>query len=294
MNEAKLTFLGTGTSQGVPMIGCDCPVCTSSDPRDKRLRASALVEYGGLTILVDAGPDFRYQMLRAGVRHLDAILLTHNHKDHTGGLDDVRSFNLLEAKPINIFCEEYVEKSLRMEYSYAFAEKKYPGAPEWHVHRITGDKPFEVFSNQGEETLVWESGFGYRHLAPQGSGAVPPVTVVPVHGYHNKQRSISVLGYRFGDIAYLTDMNLLEDSELEKLRGLEAVTLNCVKVGTHHSHFSLPEVLSLFEKIGARRSYITHISHMLPSHAEFQKMLPEGVFAAYDGLEIVGSCHSGV
>lgn len=288
MNKAKLTFLGTGTSQGVPMIGCGCPVCTSADPRDKRLRSSALVEYGGLTILVDAGPDFRYQMLRAGVRHLDAILLTHNHKDHTGGLDDVRSFNLLEAKPVNIYCEQYVEHSLRMEYSYAFAEKKYPGSPEWHVHSIDGKKPFDVCSNACEETLVWESGYGYHHVEPDADAAPSSVRVIPVQGYHNKSRSISVLGYRFGDIAYLTDMNLLEDCELEKLRGLEAVTLNCVKVGTHHSHFSLAEVLDLFGRIGAKRSYITHISHMLPPHGEFQKMLPEGVFAAYDGLEITG------
>lgn len=286
MNETKLTFLGTGTSQGVPMIGCECPVCASTDPRDRRLRASALVEYGGLTILVDAGPDFRYQMIRAGVKHLDAILLTHNHKDHTGGLDDVRSFNLLEAKPVNIFCEEYVERSLRMEYSYAFAEKKYPGSPEWHVHRISGAAPFEVFSNAGEDTLVWESGYGYHHV-PADEPTIPqPVEVVPIQGWHNKARSLSVLGYRFGPIAYLTDMNLLDDSELEKLRGLDTVTLNCVKVGTHHSHFSLAEVLELFEKIGARRSYITHISHMLPPHADFQKMLPPGVFAAYDGLVV--------
>ena len=134
--KAKLTFLGTGTSQGVPMIGCDCPVCRSADPRDKRLRSSALVEYGGLTILVDAGPDFRYQMLRQDVRHLDAILLTHNHKDHTGGLDDIRAFNLIERHPVNIYCEKYVEDTLRQDYSYAFAEPKYPGSPEWHVHII--------------------------------------------------------------------------------------------------------------------------------------------------------------
>ena len=137
-SKARLTFLGTGTSQGIPMIGCDCPVCTSSDPRDRRLRASALVEYGGLTILVDAGPDFRYQMLRANVRHIDAILLTHNHKDHTGGLDDVRSFNLIEHHPVNIYCQEYVKNTLRGEIPYAFAEVLYPGAPEINVRTPTG------------------------------------------------------------------------------------------------------------------------------------------------------------
>jgi phosphoribosyl 1,2-cyclic phosphate phosphodiesterase len=143
MKKAKLTFLGTGTSQGVPMIGCSCDVCSSADPRDKRLRSSVLVDYAGKRILVDAGPDFRQQMLRAGVSHLDAILLTHNHKDHTGGLDDIRAFNYLEKKASQIYCEKYVEGSLRMEYSYAFEEIKYPGARKWNVH-IIDEKPFSI------------------------------------------------------------------------------------------------------------------------------------------------------
>ena len=147
-----LKFLGTGTSQGVPMIGCGCDVCRSRDPRDKRLRASVLVEHEGLAILVDAGPDFRQQMLREGVSHLDAILLTHNHKDHTGGLDDIRAFNYLEKRATEIYCEKYVEDALRMEYSYAFAEKKYPGAPEWHVHNID-ENPFEIRCG-GNKSLV--------------------------------------------------------------------------------------------------------------------------------------------
>jgi len=281
----KLTFLGTGTSQGVPMIGCTCDVCTSKDPRDNRLRASALVEYGGLTILVDCGPDFRYQMLRAGVRHLDAILLTHNHKDHTGGLDDVRSFNLLEAKASNIYCEAYVEKSLRKEYSYAFDEVKYPGAPEWHVHRIDGKAPFMVQSNANEPTLVWESGFGYRHEEHEDR-PVESVEVIPIQGWHHKEKKLSVLGFRFGDLAYLTDMNLIEDEEFEKLKGVKVVTINCVKLTPHHSHFSLPEALAFFERVGAERSYITHISHLLPKHAELAAMLPPGVSPAWDGLVV--------
>lgn len=284
--NAKLTFLGTGTSQGIPMIGCDCPVCKSSDPRDSRLRASALVEYGGLTILVDAGPDFRAQMLRAGVTHLDAILLTHNHKDHTGGLDDTRSFNLLESRPINIYCEQYVENSLRKEYSYAFAEPRYPGSPEWHMHRIDGSKPFTVRSNADEEILVWESGFGYHHKLTEVKGLVPEVEVVPIQGWHHKVKQLSVLGYRFGDIAYLTDMNLIEDEEFEKLKGLRAVTINCVKRGGHYSHFSLGEALDFFERVGARDSYITHLSHLLPPHAALESELPAGVHLAYDGLKI--------
>ena len=145
MKKAKLTFLGTGTSQGVPMIGCDCEVCRSTDIKDKRLRASALVDYDGFRILIDAGPDFRQQMLREGITHLDAILLTHNHKDHTGGLDDVRAFNYIEKRASEIYCEKYVEDSLRLEYGYAFAEKKYPGAPEWNVHTIDST-PFEITS----------------------------------------------------------------------------------------------------------------------------------------------------
>ena len=160
--SVRLTFLGTGTSSGVPFIACNCPVCTSQDPHDKRLRASVLVEWDGISIVVDAGPDFRQQMLRANVQHLDAILLTHNHKDHTGGLDDTRGFNLAECKPVNIYCEQYVEASLRKEYAYAFAEPRYPGSPEWHMHTIDGKTPFLVHSNEGEASLRWESGVGYH------------------------------------------------------------------------------------------------------------------------------------
>ena len=288
MNNATLTFLGTGTSQGIPMIGCDCPVCRSADPRDKRLRASALVHYGGLTIVVDCGPDFRYQMLRAGVRHLDAILLTHNHKDHTGGLDDVRSFNLLEAKPVNIYCQEYVEQSLRREYSYAFEENKYPGAPEWNVHRISGDEPFLVHSNAAERTLVWESGFGYHYEEPSGKEILPPVEVIPIRGWHHEQKVLPVLGFRFGNIAYLTDMKRIEESEYAKLQGLDAVTINCVKIKPHHSHFSLREALDFFERVGAKESYITHLSHLLPTHEDFARMLPPHVHPAWDGLVLGG------
>lgn len=284
MTRARLTFLGTGTSQGLPMIGCDCPVCRSLDPRDKRYRASVLVEYGALTILVDAGPDFRSQMLRAGIRHLDAILLTHNHKDHTGGLDDVRSLNLVEGHPVNIYCEEYVEQSLRREYSYAFAQPRYPGSPEWHMHRINGREPFVVHSNAIDEVLSWESGFGYRHLPPENAVDTPE-TVIPVQGWHHRNRDLSVLGYRFGNIAYLTDICSIDDSEIyEKLQGLDAVTIGCVKRGAHFSHPSLQECLDFFGKVGARESYITHISHLLPAYADFDSELPADVHPAYDGL----------
>ncbi|MCQ2158495.1 MAG: MBL fold metallo-hydrolase [Bacteroidales bacterium] len=284
----KLTFLGTGTSQGVPMIGCDCPVCRSADPRDKRLRASVFVEYNGLSIVVDAGPDFRYQMLREGIRHIDAILLTHNHKDHMGGLDDIRAFNLKEAKPVNIYCEQYVLDALKREYCYAFAEPRYQGAPEWHVHTIDAGSPFKVYSNEFEEKLIWETGKGYRHEDNAGvdMDSVPYAEIIPIQGYHHKNRDLSVLGYRFGDVAYLTDMNVIDDCELEKLHGLKAVTLNCVKRLPHYSHFSLQECLDFFEKVGAEQSYITHISHLLPAFTDFDRELPDNVHPAYDGQTI--------
>ena len=207
--KAKLTFLGTGTSQGVPMIGCGCEVCRSRDPRDKRLRASVLVEYEGMTILVDAGPDFRQQMLREGISHVDAILLTHNHKDHTGGLDDIRAFNYIEKKASEIYCEKYVEDSLRLEYSYAFAEKKYPGSPEWHVHNIDG-KPFTVAAGGPYEILSWEPGKGYIHTLSGENDPIRTAEIIPIRGMHYK---LPVLGYRFGNIAYCTDMNFIPDEE---------------------------------------------------------------------------------
>lgn len=251
----KLTFLGTGTSQGVPMIGCDCPVCRSNDPRDKRLRSSVLVEYEGLTILVDAGPDFRQQMLREDVRHLDAILLTHNHKDHTGGLDDIRAFNYLEKEAAHIYCEKYVEEALRMEYSYAFAEHKYPGAPEWDVHLID-ENPFYIKG----------------------------VEIVPIRGRHYK---LPVLGYRFGNIAYCTDMNHISEGEFDKLQGLDHFVINCVRRGSHISHFSLEEVMAVAEHVGAKHTWITHLSHQLPCHAELAAELPDRIQPAYDGLSIM-------
>ena len=252
MSKTQLTFLGTGTSQGVPMIGCGCEVCKSTDPRDKRLRSSVLVKHEGLRILVDAGPDFRYQMLRAGVSSLDAILLTHNHKDHTGGLDDIRAFNYLEKKATQIYCEKYVEESLRKEYSYAFAEIRYPGAPEWNVH-IIDDKPFTVNG----------------------------VEIIPIRGRHFK---LPVLGYRFGNIAYCTDMNHIPDEEYEKLQNLDHFIINCVRRGRHISHYSLEQAIEVAQKVGAKHSWLTHLSHQLPCYEDLKKELPEGILPAFDGL----------
>lgn len=250
----SITFLGTGTSQGIPMIGCDCPVCTSDDPKDKRLRASALVEYEGRKFLIDAGPDFRQQMLREGVRHLDAILLTHHHKDHTGGLDDVRSFNYLEKRSFPIYCEASVQESLRKEYYYVFSESPYPGAPQMDLRTITS-LPFEI----------------------EG------VRIVPIRAMHYK---LPVLGFRFGDCAYVTDANYIPESEFEKLEGVKVFVVNTVKRTQHISHFSLPEAIAVAQRTGAGRCYLTHLSHLLPRHRDLASQLPEGIQPAWDGLRI--------
>ena len=297
----RLTFLGTGTSQGVPIIGCQCAVCQSADQRDKRFRSAAFVQHDGLNILVDAGPDFRSQMLANGISHLDAILLTHNHKDHTGGLDDVRSLNYIDRKAVEIFCEEKVLRSLRVEYAYAFAEHKYPGAPEWHVHLID-ERPFRVESLENAGELEWVHDIGYFYRQPDGSlkpsdNAVTEAlhdapNVLPIRGYHDQ---MPVLGFRFGNIAYITDMSKLPDGELSKLQGLEHVTLNTVSYNPHHSHFSLEEALLLADKIGAAHTWLTHLSHAFPSYPLFYQELitrckemgiRSQVHPAYDGLII--------
>ena len=236
------------------MIGCNCEVCRSTDSHDKRLRASVYVEHEGLKILVDAGPDFREQMLREGISSVDAILLTHNHKDHTGGLDDIRAFNYLEKKATQIYCEKHVEDSLKMEYSYAFAENKYPGAPEWDVH-IIDSNPFTING----------------------------IDIIPIRGRHYK---LPVLGYRFGNIAYCTDMNHIPEEEFEKLKGLDHFIINTVRRGHHISHFSLEGALEIAAKVGAKHSWLTHLSHQLPVHSALSAEMPEGVLPAYDGLRI--------
>ena len=301
---SELTFLGTGTSQGIPLIGCHCPVCRSSDPRDKRLRAAALVRHGGKTILIDAGPDFRTQMLGRAVTHLDGILLTHNHKDHTGGLDDVRALNYVDRKAVDIYCEDRVLKSLQAEYAYAFAKKKYPGSPEWHIHRI-GETPFRLAPcDEGVLEWIHDKGYFYRRydgsLVPSDNAVHPAPAVdsaaeeaiIPIRGYHD---AMPVLGFRFGPIAYLTDMSRLPESEQDKLHGLKHLTLNTVGYKPHHSHFSLDEALVLAGSIGAEHTWLTHLSHSFPCHEAFCREIEQrcgelGVTAsvrpAYDGLTI--------
>ena len=330
--KARLTFLGSGTSQGVPIIGCQCEVCRSTDTRDKRFRASVYVEYGGLNILVDAGPDFRMQMLAHGLCHLDAILITHNHKDHTGGLDDVRSLNYIDRRASEIFCERNVLEDFIREYPYVFKFPKYPGAPEWHIH-VIDERPFIINKDTAEKELVWvhDVGYHYRHpdgtliptarsiddmiedasifdhstpLHPQGGLRGEPlrlpeslrsdsaVTVIPIRGFHDQ---LPVLGFRFGDIAYITDMSSIPEAEFEKLKGLKHLTLNTVGYKRHHSHFSLDEVLELAGKIAAGHTWLTHLSHTFPRHEEFEKQLDRMcsergiksvVRPAFDGLVI--------
>lgn len=252
--QNSITFLGTGTSQGIPLIGCHCEVCDSMDPRDKRLRTSALIEYEGIKVVIDAGPDFRQQMLREDIRTLDGILLTHQHKDHTGGLDDVRAFNYITGKNMPIYCEPRVQESLKMEYSYAFLEKKYPGVPEFELHTI-GPEPFKING----------------------------VEIIPIRAMHYK---LPVLGFRFGKLGYLTDANYISDEEIEKLRGVSVFVINTIRRAKHISHFSLDEALDVARRVGARKTYLTHLSHQIEKHSELALFLPDGVTPAYDMLKV--------
>ncbi len=256
----KLTFLGTGTSQGVPVIGCRCAVCTSADPRDRRLRTSAMVETQGRRFVIDAGPDFRYQMLRAGVRHIDAILLTHEHKDHTGGLDDVRAFNFVDYPPtihrVDIYAAPRVAACVRKDFDYAFERDKYRGVPEMALHEIDVSQPFSVAG----------------------------IEVVPVSGQHSDR--FEVTGYRIGPLAYLTDFKTIAKSEIEKLMGVDVLVVNALRFTPHVSHFNVAEAVALINRVQPRKAYLTHMSHEIGLHAEAKSKLPQGVQLAYDGLTV--------
>ena len=255
----KLTFLGTGTSQGVPVIGCRCAVCRSDDPRDRRLRTSALVSTQGRNLVIDAGPDFRYQMLRAGVRRIDGVLLTHEHKDHIGGLDDVRAFNFMDypqIRRVDLYATPRTARCVRKDFDYAFATDKYRGVPELELHEIDERQPFSV------------AGVG----------------VVPVAGHHSAR--FEVTGYRIGRLAYLTDFKAIEPAEREKLHGLDVLVVNALRYAPHDSHFCVEEALALIEEVRPRRAYLTHMSHEIGLHAVAEPRLPEGVRLACDGLEV--------
>ncbi len=258
---SKITFFGTGTSQGVPMIGCNCDVCTSTDAKDNRLRTSALIEYNNLKILIDAGPDFRYQMLRSKTLHLDAVLLTHSHKDHTGGLDDIRAFNYFTKRAFPIYCEERVLESLKMEFAYVFEENPYPGIPQFDV-KVIDEKPFKVNS------------------FPEGNLSA---IITPIRAMHHY---LPVLGFRIGCLAYITDASYIPESEYSKLKDLDIIVVNTVRKEKHISHFSLQEAIEVIQKSGAKRGYLTHLSHQIGKHSELEKILPENIFPAYDMLSL--------
>lgn len=234
------------------MIGCDCEVCTSADKKDKRLRSSIMVESAKTRLVVDTGPDFRYQMLREKVKHLDAVIFTHPHKDHLAGLDDIRGFNYLTKKPMKVYADSLTEEALRRDFYYAFSDTKYPGIPELNLNTITLD-PFTV-------------------------GDIP---VTPISVWHLK---MPVLGFRFGKFTYITDANRIDETEKEKIKGSEVIVLNALRKMKHISHFNLEEAIALVKDLKIPAAYFTHISHQLGRHADVEKELPEGIHLAYDGL----------
>ncbi|MFT3825624.1 MAG: MBL fold metallo-hydrolase [Chitinophagaceae bacterium] len=249
-----ITFLGTGTSSGVPMIACPCEVCASTNKKDKRLRSSIMIQSANTTLVVDAGPDFRYQMLRAEVKQLDGIVFTHSHKDHVAGLDDVRAFNFFSGKGMPVYSTEMTQEVLIREFPYAFADTKYPGLPEIKLNSFTNE-PFVV-------------------------GDIP---IVPVDVWHLK---MPVTGFRFGKFTYITDANRIEEAEKEKIKGSEVLVLNALRKEKHISHFSLSEAIALAQELQIPTTYLTHVSHQMGLHDVVEKELPPGIHFAYDGLEI--------
>lgn len=251
----KVTFLGTGTSQGVPVIACGCHVCQSTDSRDKRLRSSIHIELDDCSLVVDTGPDFRCQMLRKGVQHLDAVLMTHSHKDHIAGLDDVRAFNYKQQASIPIFGTVATHDSLRSEFYYAFSEDKYPGVPQLELIEIQATRSFHVGKHE----------------------------ILPIEVMHHK---MPVLGFRIGDFAYVTDAKTISETSYTLLDGVHTLVLNALQRDPHISHLTLEEALQVSKRIRAETTYLTHISHRFGTHQEISELLPANVFAAYDELQI--------
>lgn len=250
----KITFLGTGTSQGIPVIGCKCVVCQSTNKKDKRLRVSVWVKTDDKSIVIDSGPDFRYQMLRAGVDDLDAILYTHEHKDHVAGLDDIRPYNYILKKRIDIYATERVQEALKREFQYIFSDVKYHGLPQINLHTLTGE-----------------------------SFAIGENTIIPFEVMHYK---LPILGYRIGEFTYITDAKTISEASLEKIKGTKVLMLNALQKEDHISHLTFSEAIEMANKIGAEMTYFTHISHNLGLHAEVSKELPPHIKLAYDGLTI--------
>ncbi|MEO1253719.1 MAG: MBL fold metallo-hydrolase [Bacteroidota bacterium] len=250
----KIIFLGTGTSQGIPVIGCKCEVCTSIDYRDNRLRSSIYVELDGIHIVVDTGPDFRQQMLRERINKLDAVLFTHAHKDHVAGLDDIRSYNFLQKKDMPVFATEFVLSRLKQEFSYIFDGNNYPGIPRVQTIPII-NASFEVFDR----------------------------SVIPIEVMHHK---LPVFGFRFQDFTYITDANYISEEEKEKIKGSKVIVLNALQKHEHISHFNLDEALALMEEFKPEKGYLTHIGHYMGLHQEVSKELPDNIEIAWDGLQL--------
>ncbi len=254
MLELKLTFLGTGTSQGVPIIGCKCLVCQSSNFKDKRLRSSVFIEVDGVNIVIDTGPDFRQQMLRESIDKMDAVLFTHEHKDHMAGFDDIRAFNYIQQKAMDVYADRFVKLALQRDFYYAFEENKYPGVPNVNLHLIKNDK-FKIND----------------------------VEIIPVQGLHYM---LPVFGFRIKDCTYLTDVNYVTTEEKEKIKGSKVLIVNALRKSDHISHFSLRQAISFGEEIGAKSVYFTHMSHQIGLHNEVENELPHNMHLAYDGLQI--------
>ena len=252
--KIEATFLGTGTSQGVPVIACDCAVCKSDDPRDKRLRSSLLLKIADQNFVIDAGPDFRQQMLRENVRNLRAILLTHEHVDHIFGLDDIRSFNWVQGHATDIYAEPRVQEAIRRIFHYVFADFKYPGVPEMKLHPVK-DHPLLIDN----------------------------VKFTPIRCYHHK---LPVYGFRVGDLTYITDTNFIPDEEMAKIEGTKILVINALRKEKHISHFNLEEALIVAERVGAEKTFLTHLSHQFGFHQNIQSELPHNIFVAFDGLKL--------
>ncbi len=250
----KITFLGTGTSQGVPVIACSCRICSSSDLKDKRYRSSVLIEIDNKALVIDTGPDFRSQMLANHVQRLDAVLFTHEHKDHVAGLDDIRPFNFKQQAPISVYASDRVEQAIKREFHYIFAEKKYPGIPEITLHKIDLE-PFTLFEN---------------------------IQIIPIEVKHYL---MPVLGFRINNFTYITDAKTIAEKEIEKIKGTEVLVINALRIESHPAHFNLDEALQFIDIIKPKMAFLTHISHLFGTHKEIEQMLPKNVYVSYDGLQ---------
>jgi phosphoribosyl 1,2-cyclic phosphate phosphodiesterase len=253
--SVKVTFLGTGTSQGVPIIACDCDVCTSTDLKDKRLRSSVLIETAKTRIIIDSGPDFRQQLLREKTKRLDAVVFTHEHKDHIAGLDEVKAFNFINKMRMPVYATFRVQEAIKREFAYIFYEEKYPGIPEIDLLTVEND-PFTI----GELTLL------------------------PINVMHYK---LPVKGYRINDFAYVTDANFIADAEKEKLKNLDVLVLNALRREPHVAHFTFDQAIAIVKELKPRKAYFTHISHQLGKHEDLAKELPSNIELAFDGLQLI-------